>query len=301
MKTLPITTAILMATAGSLSAVTYYSTDADTNPTSGSTWNTQADGLGTNGFSTTYTNAASDIIIQSGDTVDAPRTVVDLTWAANSYTLNGTLRAGLNAGTSTQTFNTDIAVAASGAAITIGHGDVTLTGTGNLQLGTGTMVLQHSSSTSAGSMDFGLNIVGSGIIDFGHLDADLGGITFSNLSSDFTGILGANNGNDTQLNFAAGDGALGATLRIGRNDDTKLIKLNLDGNFSFNSLVIDGDTIAAGVYTVTDLVALNATYANNLIDNGGTVYVGQAIPEPSTYAMIGGLLALGYVMVRRRA
>lgn len=297
MKTLEITSAILMAASGPLSAATYYTTGTDLNPTNGASWNLQADGGGANGFSTTYTDATHDIIIQAGDSVTAPHTNVDQTWGANSYTLNGSLVLGRSFGTNTQTFSNGDITAGAASRIFIQSGTTTVTGTADYVLGSNTTDWVHRFGTSSGSVDFGLNTVGDGTFDFGFIASTIGSIKFSNLTSDFTGTILADRTNDVTFQFAAGDGALNANVVISRTANDRFGKLDLDGDFSLGSLSVDGDVIADGVYTYADLVALNGNYADNLIDNGGNLTVG--VPEPSSTALL-GLGGLALILRRRK-
>lgn len=272
MKTLKITSAILMAfSAASLSAATFYSDAKQSNPHSGKAWNTQADGLGTAGFSTTYTNAENDIIIQAEHIIDVPKSM-DTTWSAKSYTLKGTFRA---LDEKTSTFTTDIN-AANGAAWTVGNNHAIVAGTANFIIGANTVAFTNSSSKSAGALEFGLNIVGSGMIDFKYANSAMQGFHFRNITSDFTGTFNAGRSNDIILRFTSGEGTKKSKLILGRGEGDKVSKLYLDGDVYFQSVKIDGKKIPKGSYTYQDLIALSDGYANNLLDNGGTLHV--AIP-----------------------
>jgi hypothetical protein len=48
------------------------------------------------------------------------------------------------------------------------------------------------------------------------------------------------------------------------------------------------------------IMAITAGNLNVLVGTSGSVTMGTIVPEPSTYALLGGLLALGFVMWRRR-
>ena len=91
-------------------------------------------------------------------------------------------------------------------------------------------------------------------------------------------------------------------------------------DLGLNHLTVDltSYTAGAGSLTLVDYTTLGGTvFASvNVFDGSGTLALGtdytldyttgsnitlNVIPEPGTYALIGGLLALGYVMVRRRA
>lgn len=304
MKNLPLSitscATLIAIAAPQLSAASYYTTGVSQHPTSGSAWNTQADASGLNGSSTTYTNAANDLTVQSIHTLrtHANDDNVTTVWDSNSIVLNGTFQSGAKLNT-TSTFNTDITIT-TGAKWLIASNEATVNGSGNLILSNQTLIMQNSSSGSTGSLNFGLNITGSGTIDLGHASANLGYIAFNNLSSDFTGTINASKANDMTLKFSSGNGAISTNLLLGRGGNDKLVKLDLNGNYSLGSLKIDNISIADGTYTYADLVALNATFADNLIDNGGLLSVGVvAVPEPATSALF-GLAGLTFLARRRR-
>lgn len=295
-----LATAVAAASIGNAQAATFYTTNTTQHATSGTAWNTQADGLGTDGSSTTYNVPENDLIIQSGHTIrsHANSDNANTIWNSNSISLNGTFHTGAKLNT-TSTFNTNITVT-TGAKWSIATNAAIVNGSGNLVLSDQTLLMQHSSSGSTGSLDFGLNIDGSGTIDLGYASENLGYIAFNNLSSDFTGTIDASKANNMTLKFAAGNGAFSSRLLLGRSGNDKLVKLDLDGNYSIGELKIDNIGIADGTYTYADLVALNGTFADNLIDNGGLISVGvAAVPEPSTSALF-GLAGLTLLARRRR-
>jgi hypothetical protein len=73
-----------------------------------------------------------------------------------------------------------------------------------------------------------------------------------------------------------------------------------DGDSGAFGIVSGSDVFPANAGGVGDTVNVSATALSNF--DGFTAVTGgyQIVPEPSTYAALSGLLALGYVMVRRR-
>ena len=69
----------------------------------------------------------------------------------------------------------------------------------------------------------------------------------------------------------------------------------LDQEISFQMLTISA-LVTDGTLTVT----INDGLGSNVVDAVADAIAIQAIPEPGTYALIGGLLALCSVMTRRR-
>ena len=111
-------------------------------------------------------------------------------------------------------------------------------GSAKLNLASGTILnLDSSSSSSSGGLEFGLDIVGDGDIDFEYAN-DTTWFYMSGLTSNFTGrVLGDTfNG---EVRFAAGNGAINAEVQIGRSQQDKTCKLDLDTDFSVGTLKID--------------------------------------------------------------
>lgn len=291
--------------ASSLSATTYYSTITEASPTSGSAWNTQADGLGDSATSTSHSSGTNNFVLQTGHTQRMPTNSGDSFWDTDAsgvtmqtgsvfivnrgpgYTANFAGGDIFVEGTATMESKQDAADATSLA--------FRLAGTSKIQLGSNTL---NFDADGTGIHRFGLNVVGDGTIDFVFSDVTATTV-LEDLSSDFTGRILADTMNGV-LQFGAGNGAINADVRIGRTAGDRFGKLDIVGAFSVGELRFDNISVANGVYTASDLIAAYGNAADNILDNGGTVYVGQTIPEPSTYAMIAGALALMSVMVRRR-
>jgi hypothetical protein len=299
-RTTILALAIMAGLAMQTQAATYYS-QGTKYVASGSNWNTARDGTGSVGFSSTYRSAANDIVMQTNLLFYYNASTAPLDdFNANSYTMesNVTMRARDATATNYASFNNgDITVDAGQTltilnATTVGAGNSAggITGSADLILASGTtLVLDQAASGSSGDFEFGLNVVGSGLIDLDYANADCNWL-FTGLSSEFAGEIRGDTFNG-YMELAAGDGAAGATVKLGRSAGDRTGKLNVTNTFSVGELLIDGETVSNGIYTVTDLVATNAGYADNLIDNGGTVYVGQTIfvPKVTYYSQTGSL------------
>ena len=185
-----------------------------------------------------------------------------------------------------------------------GSGTLTLnaanTFTGNTLINAGTLVLGASASLSSASVQ-----IASGAI----LDATAGG--FSIASGKSFGGDGTATGN---LSFAAGANFLFSTTAI----------LDVNGNVTFggfstsNLTGLSGAT-PAGVYTLLNSIGGSISQANvsnigvgNAADlgggklayfdftNGDLALNVSAVPEPSSFALFGGVAALGFASMRRR-
>ena len=108
-----------------------------------------------------------------------------------------------------------------------------------------------------------------------------------------------------------------ATMSITFTGLSDSLTYDLTGGVYANSNYMTGWTIAGSPRQLSDATASGGyisfagltSSANTLtitLDNNGLKHLSvsqlqlTAIPEPGTYALLGGLLALGYVMVRRR-
>lgn len=79
------------------------------------------------------------------------------------------------------------------------------------------------------------------------------------------------------------------------------VKANATPVDSVNSLNLDSLTNAGGDTLLGSAVIVRGTFGPGVDGlSGAPFFQTSAVPEPSTYAALAGLLALGYVMVRRR-
>jgi len=107
------------------------------------------------------------------------------------------------------------------------------------------------------------------------------------------------------INFAGGPSALDTSGGITYNLGGNIAQDNEIGVLVFNSSTTS--TIGGDAYDIyTNDWFVPADGANGSLTGGGP-FQGAAfgsstvVPEPSSYALLGGLLALGFVMLRRRA
>lgn len=74
------------------------------------------------------------------------------------------------------------------------------------------------------------------------------------------------------------------------------LQLAFSGDLTVSALIVNGTAVDVGTYSVDDLIALGLS-VTFIGDNAATLTI---IPEPSTYALGVGVLALGLVALRRR-
>ncbi len=196
--------------------------------------------------------------------------------------------------------------------------------TGTTTLNTGSGTDWHIGKTGGGTltMNGGTLTTNIGVIigqqGSGSLTINTGA-TYNNNGKFFVG--NSTNGNGT-VNLDGGTLAVDTTAAntvFGRDGATGLLNITAgtatftdlltmtDGSIVFSndssgSLSIVGAdfTYYSNLYTAGDLSRTGGTgaFATDFNVSGTTLTV---VPEPGTYALIGGMLALGYVMVRRRS
>jgi hypothetical protein len=287
----------------------YYSTATEGPPSSGSTWNTESDGSGTGVFSGTYASGEHSFILQTGHTQRMTLNSGDSFWNTNASGI--TLQTGsifiVNRGPGlTANFaggdlfvQDNAEIQGNQAAATSTDLAMKVAGTSNIQLGSNTLVFEGKTQ---GVHQLDLNVVGDSSsrldLDFSNAAATL---YLSNLSSDFQGTIRGDTFNGF-LQLAPGDGALNAKLEVGRSDGDRHGKLvlNVGESYSIGRIWFDNIEVADGIYTGAQLVAAYPNAATNISDLGGTLYVGQAVPEPATIAVVFGLLAMFFAIWHRR-
>lgn len=157
----------------------------------------------------------------------------------------------------------------------------------------------------SGDGDFNLN--GHFVIGGGHADADDSmKITGSNATIDISNS--AQFGVNSKLSFVL-DGGGASVLNTNTFSTTASSELVIDfGSYSYSGsgtdtiTLVDSNSLSA--FDVSNISYLNHTGINyTLVQDTaitGNIYL-QVIPEPSAYGLIGGLLSLACVMLRRRA
>jgi hypothetical protein len=189
---------------------------------------------------------------------------------------------------------TDTVNAVSGAGLITGASGSALTTGGN-----------NGSSTFDGTIEgaIGLNLTGTGTFSFTGTSTSTGNTSIS-VDSTFTQVDGA------AMTFTIGaNGLNNAILGTGI--------ANLSGTFSFN---LDGADLTNGnSWLIVDVDNLNETFAGTFLVSGFTesanvwtngaglsfseatgILSYSAIPEPSSFALFGGLASLALISLRRR-
>lgn len=157
------------------------------------------------------------------------------------------------------------------------------------------------------------NALSGTVVELGYYDA----ATFTLLGSTTTGSGGLPAGlfGGSNLFESASLAAFQPALRIVSDDGGSAIAYSTgwsftsgDGTgtdtgsdfFDLSNVVTGGSLTGTGVVVAEAGSTFNLSGAVNPTFNAPSLEIGVVVPEPSTYAALSGLLALGYVMVRRR-
>ena len=282
---------IMLVTAFTVQAVPYYSTPGNVYAGSGPAWNSAADGSGNNGSSASY-KAGVELHLQAGSKfISKGSYYASSPWDASAYYWQGATLA-LEGGASVNFTGGDINFTA--ASTILSGGGTSLGGTSTAHLNGNTLTFSQTFSGANGALDFNLNIVGSGSLDLSYSNSALV-YNFNALNENFTGNILGDKFHGT-VHFKEGDGAINTGLILAR-DATADGKLDLDGMFSVSSLKIENVVFADGAYNYAELLAVGSAngknFADNLVNNGGKIFIGQVVsgsisatPEPASYALL---------------
>ena len=267
--------------AGTANAVLYTSTGTSGNITDATVWTSGAIPAAGNTYQLDHdlgpgrdTTFVGDLVVNTG------RLMWNSTVAATSILTVGSAGSlTLNSGGKIRVHNT------SPFALDLNGRTFTLNG-GALDLG----AKSGSLSVSNG------NLAGSGTINIVENDSGpVGTMSFSN-DVNFSGFTGVFNINSNDAVFALPSittESFGLTIAAGVYDNS--------ADVSLTTLTIAGNSVVAGLYTRAQLLDYGTTeygadWSSYISDNGGTLTV---VPESDTYALIGGLFALSFVILRR--
>ena len=221
-------------------------------------------------------------------------------------------------------------ISGSGALTQSGAGTLTLSGantyTGATTVSAGILLINNTTGSGTGTgavtVASGASLGGSGTIS-GATTIQSGGflapgnspgiLTFSDdltlASGSFTNMEITGSTRGTDYDGIDVDGALtyGGTLTLTSNTLIGVGEYNLfdftSESGDFSSITLSGTAYANNTFTqdgdVWDAIVDNQTYTYSQV-TGNLVVATAAVPEPETFALLGGLLALTYVLGRRR-
>jgi len=221
-------------------------------------------------------------------------------------------------------------ISGSSALTQSGAGTLTLSGantyTGATTVSAGILLINNTTGSGTGTgavtVASGASLGGSGTIS-GATTIQSGGflapgnspgiLTFSGdltlASGSFTNmeITGSTRGTDYDGIDVGGALTYGGTLTLTSNTLIGVGEYNLfdftSESGDFSSITLSGTAYANNTFTqdgdVWDAIVDNQTYTYSQV-TGNLVVATAAVPEPETFALLGGLLALTYVLGRRR-
>ncbi|MBL6838098.1 MAG: PEP-CTERM sorting domain-containing protein [Puniceicoccaceae bacterium] len=188
-----------------------------------------------------------------------------------------------------------------GANITLNGSDAFLIRGGGINLGGNIMTMndgKFNSQAGDNSITNG-DLAGSGTILLATNSGNIGQLVIAD-TVDTTGFMGAFDLTGGGLKLAAISSA-NASFGLIISDDGVYANA---ADVAFSSLTIAGGAVTAATYTRTELLQYGfdnyggADWSDFI--GGDDTYEITVVPEPGTYALIGGLLALASVMIRRR-
>ncbi|MFA6287350.1 MAG: PEP-CTERM sorting domain-containing protein [Opitutaceae bacterium] len=211
------------------------------------------------------TNTTANFILESGAVLAMSETGTD--------TILGSV---LVAASQSATFNSgDTGRTLAFNAVISGAGNIAIAQSTNTGGYTGTIRVQNTASTFSGTWT-----VNSGIF----AGTTAGAFGTGDFIVNNTGTL------DMRANFSGTTSSL--TLNTGG-----LFDLSNGFSYTFETVTVGGTALNAGSYAYTDL---SPTLQAFFVSGTDTFTVLSSIPEPSTYAMVGGVIALVAAVVRRR-
>lgn len=294
MKRLTLIAGILAVSATALSAQNYYLLEPHASWNSGH-WELVNNEFGWYTSATTKSNANRLVTFDpSGNYHNNGRVLFTQstadTFDGASLTLSGgRLELRASDTTSVSYFSTinNVIVGSAGSAIGTGNFDNTqgsginitnLTLNGNLLLepaGSRQVRVNITNLTGAGDLTTGFNATSRGVVSVAN-------------AAGYTGNIVASIG---RLDFNSSFSSAGGLVL---NSGSELV---LDQNLSFTSVTIGSTVLAEGTYTFAQL---NSAYDAYFVNGGSGSITVSAIPEPSTFAALAGVVALGAVGLRRR-